>query len=99
MLAPTHQEIYLYNRLEEVKDERDALQIKIDKMEAEAVPPYTKCDMCGHAGCCEGEWSHGSELRCTNCGREGHIESFDHESGHTCWILWALYDEEDEEGS
>lgn len=70
---------------------------QIQELEAAAVPPYTKCEMCGESDCCDGEWFSGSERSCLHCGKAGELTEFIHHTGHTFWVLTAIYDEDDGE--
>lgn len=77
----------------------NALQPLIDRvrgLEAAAVPPYIKCEMCGESDCCDGKWSSGYERPCLHCGRVGELTEFIHHTGHTFWVLTAIYDEDDQ---
>lgn len=61
------------------------------------VPPYISCEVCGATGadCADGEWQCGSESSCNSCGVDGSFDSFDHETGHTFWVLCRVYEDDE----
>ncbi len=81
----------------EALDEIERLRARVAELEKSAVPPYVSCGMCDASSCCDGEWTDGSEVRCSVCGETGEITAFSHDSGHTFWVLIGLeFEEEDQ---